>query len=100
MTPAPIIELYESNQGDNICPLLESKNIATYPWTEYPLVYEPIVRGRLTVWAGISTAPTSEFRCMQNSTSSNIRLNFANFADKYEWTYYGEYMSLHFERCF
>lgn len=88
-----------SDDDRTLCTMIESRHIATYPWTEYPLVYEPIVRGRLTVWAGLSTAPTCKLNCVQNASSfDHIQLELVNFADRYEWTFYGKFGQLNLYR--
>ena len=74
------------------CRLLSNKFFASNPWTSYPIVYEPINRGRLTIWTGVSTLPTSEFGCYAHQNVTNdIVMDFANFANKLEWTFYGKY---------
>lgn len=68
------------------------------PWTEYPIVYEPITRGRLTIWSGVTTLPASEFLCQTNSNrtqGTSILLDFADYGDKLEWTFYGKLGSFH-----
>lgn len=73
------------------CRLLNSKFVDSQPWLEYPIVFAPIHRGRLTIWSGVSSLPASEFKCYsgKNGTGS-ILLDFSNYADKLEWTYYGK----------
>lgn len=73
------------------CRLLNTKFVDSQPWLEYPIIFAPVTRGKLTIWSGTSTLPGSEFKCWagKNGTGA-ILLDFANFADKLEWTYYGK----------
>lgn len=75
-----------------MCRLLKAKFIESQPWIEYSIIYEPIVRGRLTIWSGVSTLPGGEFQCIPSSVNGTtlLTLNFAKFANKFEWTFFGK----------
>lgn len=98
------IEPFSTHSIDaTVCRFLGEKFVASYPGTSYPIIYEPINKGRLTIWTGVSTLPTSEFRChgALNSTT-NIALDFAHFVNKLDWTFYGKFtqeICIVSERC-
>lgn len=80
------------NITKNTCRLLANKLLAASPWSEFPVVYEPITKGHLTIWSGVSSLPSSEFFCMANRTlSTKFTIEFANFANRLEWTYFSKY---------
>lgn len=77
------------------CRLLNTNYITAESWLEYPIVFEPINRGRLTIWSGTSSLPGSGFKCYASKNGTGaILLDFANFADKLEWTYFGKCQQL------
>lgn len=74
------------------CRVIDKMFTLTHPWAGYPIIYEPIRRGRLTVWTGLSSLPTSEFTChgKLNATDTLV-MEFDNYANKLEWTFYGKF---------
>lgn len=75
----------------SICKLLSNNIVALSPWTLYPMIFEPIKRGKITIWTGVTTIPTSEFRCFApQGANHSVLIEFTDFANKLEWSFEGE----------
>lgn len=82
-------------QGAFICRLLGAKFIDSQPWAQYPIIYEPIMKGRLTIWSGVSTLPGGDFDCSPINGTSSAILRFATIAEKFDWTFFGKWILIH-----
>lgn len=85
-------DITERNLDSNVCRLIKNKFYAANTLDIYSLIFDPIRKGKLVVWNGVSTLPTSEFSCNQATEvkKDEIIINFASFANKLEWTFFGE----------